>query len=83
MSDVISRVLLGKELARTREKAHLSREGLAEALGKSPGVVEAVELGRVRTTPRYIARVLLVCRRPELWMNTTIPPKNSVPDVDD
>jgi transcriptional regulator with XRE-family HTH domain len=77
MTDIVSKVLLGKELERTREKAHLSLEALAATVGRSPGVVEAIEQGLVTATPRYIRRVLGACNRAELWMNTTLPPKNS------
>jgi transcriptional regulator with XRE-family HTH domain len=69
--------LLGAELRRTREKAHLTVDELAVCVGRSPGAVRAIEAGIVRPTVRYMDRVLEVCGRPEYWMPTTMPPPAS------
>lgn len=68
------RELMGKELSRTRRKAKLTIRELAVFVGKSPGVVSAIERGQVQATTRYIEAVCKACGREELWTPTTIPP---------
>jgi len=69
-----SRIRLGAELQRTREKAHLTAAELGQRIGRSAGVVSAVERGDIRVTTRDVASVLRACGRAELWMITTYPP---------
>lgn len=81
--DFVTMVIVGRELRRVREKAGNSQGDIAECVGRSVGVVDAIERGQVRVTRRYIRRVLEGCGRAGLWAPSTIPPAHDLGEAAD
>lgn len=58
---------IARTLVRTREKAGLSQDELAERLKKSQALVSRAESGEVRVGEQYMAAVLKACGLPADW----------------